>query len=82
MPPGFSMKLTELKLMMEPPPAAIMSSFTACAQKNWWRRLVAIRSSQYSGVTSSIAWRSSRAALLTSTVNAPPSSPRSRSIAA
>ena len=52
---------------MEPPPAAAIAGATAWAAKNWWRRLTAKRSSQYSGVTLSIAWRSSWAALLTST---------------
>ena len=53
--------------MIEPPPAAAISGATACAAKNWCRRFTAKRSSQYSGVTRSIVWRSSWAALLTST---------------
>jgi len=56
---------------MEPPPAAAIAGTTACAAKNWWRRFTAKRSSQYSGVTASIAWRSSCAALLTRTRTAP-----------
>ncbi|GIR50992.1 MAG: hypothetical protein CM15mP60_0530 [Alphaproteobacteria bacterium] len=57
--------------MIEPPPAAIMPGATAWIAKNIWRMLVACRSSQYSGVTSCHLWRSSRAALLASTVAGP-----------
>ena len=56
---------------MWPPPAAFMSGSTAWAAKNWWRRFTATRLSQYSGVTSSVRWRSSWAALFTSTVIGP-----------
>jgi len=66
-PPWPTSHEVEPKLMMEPPPAAVMSGATACAAKKWWRRFTAKRSSQYSGVTRSIVWRSSCAALLTST---------------
>ena len=48
-----------------------MSGTTAWTVKNWWRRFTAMRSSKYSGVTSSIVWRSSWAALLTRMVIGP-----------
>ncbi len=57
--------------MMAPPPDAFMSGSTAWAAKNWWRRFTAMRLSQYSGVTSSVRWRSSCTALFTSTVIGP-----------
>ena len=44
--------------------AAAICGTTACVAKRWWRRLTARFASQYSGVTSSSWWRSSRAALL------------------
>ena len=58
---------------IEPPPAFLMPGTTDWMAKYWWRRLTAMRSSQNSGVTSSSLWRSSRAALLTSTVMVPSS---------
>ena len=58
-------------MMIEPWPAACIIGATAWAQKNWWRRLVCMRSSQYSGSTVRQSWRSSRAALFTSTVTGP-----------
>ena len=64
MPPCPIIQEIEPKLTMAPPPAAIMSGSTACAAKNWCFRFTANRSSQYSGVTSSVVWRSSWAALL------------------
>ena len=57
--------------MIEPPPARFMPGATACAVKKCGRRLTAWLLSQNSGVTSSTAWRSSSAALLTSTVMSP-----------
>ena len=51
--------VTLAMLTMAPPPSPRMSSTTACEQKNWCRRFTAMRSSQYSGVTSSSLWRSS-----------------------
>ena len=71
MPVDFSHHEFDPMLMIEPPPASIMPGTTAWMAKNMCRKLVAKRSSQYSGVTSSQPWRSSRAALLTSTVGAP-----------
>ena len=71
MPPWPTIHDTEPMLTIEPPPAAFIIGWTAWAAKNWCRRLVAKRSSQYSGVTVSHGWRSSRAALLTSTVIGP-----------
>lgn len=71
MPPWPMTQDTEPILTMAPPPALAMPFQTAWAQKNWWRKLIAIRSSQYSGVTESIEWRSSWAALLINTVIAP-----------
>jgi hypothetical protein len=59
MPPCPISHDVEPKLMIEPPPAAAISGATAWAAKNWWRRFTANRSSQYSGVTLSIVWRSS-----------------------
>jgi tripartite-type tricarboxylate transporter receptor subunit TctC len=52
---------------MAPSLAAFMSGNTACAEKNRCLGLTAILSSQYSGVTVSVAWRSSWPALLTRT---------------
>ena len=71
MPPRPIIQEAEPKLMMEPPPATFMSSSTACEAKNWCFRFTPMRSSQYSGVTSSVTWRSSRAALLTRMVMGP-----------
>src|SRR6185369_2181140 len=71
MPPCPTIHEVEPKLTMEPPPAAAIPGATAWAAKNWCRRFTAKRSSQYSGVTASMAWRSSWAALLTSTRTAP-----------
>jgi hypothetical protein len=71
MPPWPIIQLTEPKLMIEPPPAAFIIGCTAWAAKNWCLRFTAMRSSQYSGVTVSNLWRSSWAALLTSTVIGP-----------
>ena len=71
MPPCMLCQLTDPKSMIEPPPAARIIGATAWMAKNWWRRLVAIRSSQNSGVTSSHLWRWSFAALLTNTVIGP-----------
>ena len=56
---------------MAPPPADFMSGSTAWAAKNWCLRFTAMRWSKYSGVTLSVACRSSCAALLTSTVIGP-----------
>src|SRR5882672_643817 len=64
----------EPKFRITPPPAFFIPGATACAQKNRCRRFTAMRSSQYSGVTSGSACRSSLAALFTST-SKPPSSP-------
>ena len=71
MPPVLECQLMEPKLTMEPPPAAFIIGATAWMAKNWWRKLVAIRSSQNAGVTSCQAWRWSLAALFTSTVTGP-----------
>ena len=53
MPPWLVCQDIEPKLMIDPPPAARIIGATAWMAKNWWRRLVAIRSSQNSTVTSS-----------------------------
>ena len=66
-----SWKLTEPKLMIEPPPAAFMSALTFLAAKNWCFRFTATPASQLCGVVSSILWRWSLAALLSSTVIGP-----------
>jgi hypothetical protein len=42
-------------LAADPRLRARIAGATAWAAKNWWRRLVAMRSSQYSGVTSATA---------------------------
>ena len=59
-----TIQVIEPKLMIEPPPRLAICGRTACAAKNWWRRFTAMRSSQYSTVTSSVRWRSSLPALL------------------
>src|SRR5262245_5702322 len=81
MPPWPMSHETEPKLMIEPPPASAIAGTTAWAAKNWWRKFTANRSSQYSGVTLSMEWRSSWAALLTRT-RAGPWSARASSTAA
>jgi hypothetical protein len=61
-------QLIEPILMMLPPRAAARSwRATLWVAKTWWRRLMARQLSQYSGVRSSRACRSSRPALLTRT---------------
>jgi hypothetical protein len=67
MPPCFSFQLTEPKLTIDPPPFAFMSAATFFAAKNWCLRLTAIPASQLADVVSSIEWRWSLAALLSST---------------
>src|SRR5689334_17556721 len=62
---------TDPMLMIDPPPAFFMPGTTHCAAKNWCRRFTARRWSQYAGVTSSNRWRSSFAALFTSTDTGP-----------
>src|SRR5262245_28872876 len=74
MPPSAVFQLIDPKLMIEPPPRRFICGATDWMAKNIGRRLIAMRSSQYSGVTLLQSWRMSLAALLTST----PTSPRSR----
>jgi hypothetical protein len=69
--PSLFIQLIEPKLTIDPPPAVFICGYTACAAKNWWRRLTAMRSFQYSSVTSVALCRSSFAALLTRTVIGP-----------
>ena len=61
-------------LMLASATLAFIAGITACAMKNWWRRFTFMRLSQYSGVTCSIVWRSSLAALLSSTSKPPSAS--------
>jgi len=64
-------QVTELRLMIEPPRLRRMPSITACAAKAWWRRFTSISCCQSSVVRLSSAWRSSLAALFTSTSMSP-----------
>ena len=57
--------------MMEPPPSRCMPASTAWMAKNAGRWFTAMRSSQYSGVTSAVVCRSSLATLFTSTWKSP-----------
>lgn len=56
---------------MEPPPSRCMSGITACVANTWWRRFTATLRSNAVASTSASAWRTSLAALLTSTAIGP-----------